>query len=104
MCVAEVRIDTWLGKRVFVNRAYVRKIYRGAVRIIRGTKLRIDRARRSAGDAVAAFGPGPPNRVADGDVDRVRYDHIAALRYLYVDNLAGSRWYAIDAWPYVLVD
>ena len=103
MCVAEVRIDTWLGKRVFVNRAYVRKNSRGAVRIIRGTKLRIDKARRSAGDAVAAFGPGPPNRVAHGDVDRVRYEHIAALPYGYIDNLAGSRWNAIDGWPSVLV-
>ena len=104
MRVTEVRIDAWLSKSVFINRAYVRKNSRGAVRIIRGTILRIDKTRGAAGNTVAALGPGPPNRVAHGDVDRVRYEHIAALPYRYIDNLAGSRWNAIDGRPSVLVD
>ena len=88
MRVAEVRIDAGLGKRVLINCAHVGKNSRRAVRIVRGTKLRIYRARRAAGDTVAALGPGPSHGVAYRDVDCIRHKHIATLSHCYIENLA----------------
>src|SRR5882724_2271175 len=103
MRMAEVRIDAWLGKSVFINRAYVGKNSRGAVRIVRGTKLRIDKARRAAADTVAALGPCPPYRVAHRDVDCVRHKHIAALSHRHIEYLAAARWHTANCWLSVLV-
>ena len=91
---AEVRINAWLRKGVLVNRALVGKNSRSAVRIVRRTKLRIGDARRTAGDTVAALGPGPSHRVAYRDVDCVRDEHIATLPHRHIDNLTSTRWHA----------
>src|SRR5438128_11206115 len=94
MRVAEVGIDARFRKSVFINRAYVGKNSRGAVRIVRGTKLRIDKARRSAGDTVAALGPCPPHCVAYRNVDCVWYKDIAPLSHCDVEDLASTSRHA----------
>src|SRR5215831_17605088 len=103
MHVAEVRINAWLRKRVLINRALAGKNSRYAVRIIRGTKLRIYKARRATGNTVAATGPGPSHRVAYRDVDCVRYKNIAPLPYCYVEDLPATRWHTANGGPAILI-
>ena len=103
MRVAEVRVNAWLCKRVLVNKALVGKNSRNAVRIVRRTKLRIHRARRTTGDAVAAFGPGPSYRVAYGDVDRVRYEDIAPFSDGHIEDLTRTRRNAAHSGLAVLI-
>src|SRR5437773_5699547 len=86
MRVAEVRINAGLRKSVLIDRSLAGKNSRNAVRIIRGTKLRIHSAGRSTGDTVPAFGPGPSHCVAYGDVDCVRYKHIATFANCYIED------------------
>jgi hypothetical protein len=102
MRVAEVRIDAGLCKGVLINCPLAGKNSRYTIRIIRGTKLRIYKARRSTADTVAALGPGPSNGVAYRDVDGVRDKHIASLPYRHIKNLA-ARWYATHCRSAVLI-
>jgi hypothetical protein len=104
MRVAEVMKGAGLSKGVLINEACIAECPRLTVRIIRRTKLSIDGARHATGDAVAAGGPGPPHRVADRDVDRVRNKYEAALSHRYVEDLIANRWQAADCWPAVLID
>ena len=103
MRVAEVGIDARFRKSVFINRAYVGKNSRGAVRIVRGTKLRIDKARRAAANTVSALGPGPSHRVAYRNVDCVWYKDIAPLSYCDIDDLAATSWHAAHGGSAVLI-
>ena len=102
MRMAEVRIDAWLRKGVLINRPLAGKNSRGTVRIVRRTKLRINLARRAAGNTVATLGPGPSHRVARRDVECVWYKHIAALPDSHIKNLA-ARWDAAHGRSPVLI-
>lgn len=53
---AEIRKITSRGKSVLVDRTCIGERSRGAVRIIRGTKLPVYRARNPTGDTLAAAG------------------------------------------------
>ena len=103
MRVAEVRINAGLRKSVLIDRSLAGKNSRNAVRIIRGTKLRIHSAGRSTGDTVPAFGPGPSHCVAYGDVDCVRYKHIATFANCYIEDLTATSRYAAHGWSTVLI-
>ena len=66
MGTAEIRKIASLCKSEFVNKAYVGKHARGAVRVIRRTELPIGCAGRgiATGDTVAAGGPCPSHCIA----------------------------------------
>ena len=100
---AKVIVSTRRRKSVLVDGALTGKDSLVAVHVIRGTKLSIDGARRAAGDAVAAAGPGPPHRVADRDVDCVRHKHEAALSHCYIEDLTATRWHAAHSCPSILI-
>jgi hypothetical protein len=100
---AEVIIGASLVKGVLVHRPKVGKDSLIAVRIVRGTKLFIGRARIAAGDTVAVLGPGPPHRVAHRDVECVWHKHIPALSHRYIEDLASTRWRSAYGGPSVLI-
>src|SRR6266581_32605 len=101
----EVRIPARRTERMLINRAHVGKNSCRAIHVIRRTILRIGCARKAAGDAMAASGPGPPHRVTYRDVDRVRHklETISTSR-CHIDNRAGSRWHAAHGWLAVLIE
>ena len=68
----KVRKSARLRKSVLVNRTCVGKRPCLAIGVVRRTKLSIDRTRIAAADTMAAAGPGPPNRVANMNIERVR--------------------------------
>src|SRR6267378_2544443 len=97
MDTAEVRKIASLCKSEFVNKAYVGKHARGAVRVIRRTELPIGCARRgiATGDTVAAGGPCPSHCIAHRNVDCTRVERkCPTRRHRYIDNRAGCRWHA----------
>jgi hypothetical protein len=103
VCKADVGITTSRVKRVLINSAGVGKSSWKTIHVVRRTKLRIREALRTTANAMAATGPGPSHRVTDRDVDSVRRKRETRPHH-DVDNLAGSRWHAIDSRPTVLID
>ena len=58
---------------------------------------------RTAADAVAATGPGPPHRVACRNIHCIGVEREVRPHH-HIDNLTGSRWHATDSRPAVLID
>ena len=105
MGTAEIRKIASLCKSEFVNKVYVGKHARGAVRVIRRTELPIGCARGATGDTVAASGPCPSHRIAHRDVDCARAEcKRPTRRHCHIDNRASCRWRAAHGWPAVLID
>jgi hypothetical protein len=100
---AEIRKIASRGKSVLVDRTCIGERSRGAVRIIRGTKLPVYRARNPTGDTVAAAGPGPSHCIACRDVECVWHKR-ETLPHRHVKNLARSRWRNVGDWLSVVID
>ena len=105
MGTAEIRKITSLCKSEFVNKAYIGKRARGAVRVIRGTELPIGCAGRGAtGDTVTAGGPCPSHCIAHRNVDCARVERKRPTRrHRHIENRAGSRSHAAHGRPAVLI-
>ena len=107
MGTAEIRKIASLCKSEFVNKIYVGKHARGAVRVIRRTELPIGCAGRgiATGDTVAAGGPCPSHCIAHRNVDCARAEcKRPTRRHRYIDSRAGSRWNAAHGRTAVLID
>ena len=107
MGTTEIRKIAGLCKSEFVNKAYVGKRARGAVRVIRRTELPIRYAGAgiATGDTVTAGGPCPSHRIAYGNVDCGRVECKGATRcHRYVDNRASCRSDTVYRWLAILVE
>jgi hypothetical protein len=91
-----------LIKGVLIHEPCVGKDSLVAIHIIRGTKLPINGARRAAGNAVTAIGPGPAHRVALRDIDFARIKR-ESRPDLHIKNLAARRSHAAHGGPAVLI-
>src|SRR5260370_26640424 len=107
MDTTEIRKIASLCKSEFVNKAYVGKHARGAVRVIRRTELPIGHAGRgiATGDTVAAGGPCPSHCIAYRNVDCARAEcKGTTLPYRHVRNRTGSRWHPVHRWLAILIE
>ena len=106
MGTTEIRKIASLCKSEFVNKAYIGKRARGAVRVIRRTELPIGCAGRGAtGDTVAAGGPCPSHCIAYRNVDCARVECKGPTRrHRHINNRAGSRWHPVHRWLAILIE
>ena len=107
MGTAEIRKIASLCKSEFVNKVYVGKHARGAVRVIRRTELPIGCAGRgiATGDTVAAGGPCPSHCIAHRDVDCARAEcKRPTRRHRYIDNRATCRSDAVHRRLAILIE
>ena len=93
-----------LRKSVFINESVVGKSSRIAVRIVRRTKLSIDGARISAGDAVAVTKPRPSNGITDRDICCGRRERETIHPNRNLKDLARTRWHAAHRRPAVFIN
>jgi hypothetical protein len=99
----EIGITASTREGMLINCACIGERSWEAVHVVRGTILRIGRAREAASDTVAVPCPSPPHRVSNRDVHCARVKReIRPDRH--IDNRAGNRWHPVYGWPTVLID